>query len=86
MMPSIQCQCRKIAARPRNFPKTIGDLRENWDEPCEHVSDNSIQASVKRAHSYDAYHQLNLGVVPYDKRLDKWGDVSDHDRPAVAAE
>ena len=48
---------RKIVAQPRNFPSSIGDLRENWEHTCENVSAHAIQASFKRAHSVDEYHE-----------------------------
>ena len=60
-------------ARPRNFPKTISDLRQNWDEACANVSDHALQSGVKRAHSVDENHADNLGYPPYDPRLDVWG-------------
>jgi len=69
----IKSNGRKIAARSRNFPKDIGDLRANWNEACENVSDHALQAAVKRSHSVDENHDTNLGNPPYDSRLDDWG-------------
>ena len=36
---------------------------------------HALQSSVKRAHKYDEYHEINLGTLPYDDRLDQWGET-----------
>ena len=57
-----------------NFPKNIEHLRDVWDEACENVSDNAIQAAFKRAYSVDEYNETKLGQPPHDPRLEIWGN------------
>ena len=70
----IKSNGRKIAARPRNFPKELSDLCQNWDKACANVSDHALQVAVKRAHSVDENHEDNLGNPPYDDRRHVWGE------------
>ena len=72
----LKQNARKIAAKRGRFPTNLEKLRSLWDDATDAISQHACHSSIKRAHSYDAWGNKNMGEPPYPKSLDSWDDLN----------